>query len=95
MKNYTAIYSTEKLKNIQYSFCAENLERAKDFCKYKFSVPVENIICHSINHKYFGKGKVIEINVCEENGCGIMLYVQFESDKIWIDAFKSEFEYEN
>lgn len=36
MANYTAIYSTENLKNIEYAFKAENLEAAKQFIDWKF-----------------------------------------------------------
>ena len=36
MKNYTAIFSTEKVKNFQYSFVSENLESAISFSSYKF-----------------------------------------------------------
>lgn len=36
MKEYTAIYSAQDLKNIQYSFKAEGLEAAVKFCEYKF-----------------------------------------------------------
>jgi len=38
MKNYTAIYSTKAIKNIQYSFSAVNMEVAKEYAKKKFSV---------------------------------------------------------
>lgn len=44
MKNYTAIYSTKSIKNIQYSFKASNMEAAKLFCEKYFSVPVNFII---------------------------------------------------
>lgn len=37
MKTYTAIYSTAAIKNIQYSFNANNMEKAIDYCKNKFS----------------------------------------------------------
>ena len=44
MKTYTAIYSTESLKNIHYSFQAENMKAAKMFRKYKFSAKRVKII---------------------------------------------------
>ena len=44
MKTYTAIYSTEFIKNIHYSFQAENMKAAKMFAKYKFSVKRVKII---------------------------------------------------
>ena len=37
MKDYTAIYSTEAIKNIQYYFHAADGNMAKEFCHYKFS----------------------------------------------------------
>jgi len=37
MKQYTAIYSTETLKNIQYAFQAVNGNAAKRFCHQKFN----------------------------------------------------------
>lgn len=37
MKDYTAIYSTEKIKGICYSFRAENAEKAIEFANWKFS----------------------------------------------------------
>ena len=44
MKTYTAIYSTEFIKNIHYSFQAESMKAAKMFAKYKFSVKKVRII---------------------------------------------------
>jgi hypothetical protein len=44
MKTYTAIYSTKFIKNIQYSFQAENMKAAKMFAKYKFSAKRVKII---------------------------------------------------
>lgn len=44
MKNYTAIYDTDTMTNVGYSFKAENLEKALEFCKMKFSVHVKKII---------------------------------------------------
>jgi hypothetical protein len=44
MKNFTAIYSTDYLKNIHYSFKAKNLKEAKKFCNYKISVKKIKII---------------------------------------------------
>jgi hypothetical protein len=36
MKLYTAIHSTEALKNIEYAFKAVDKANAKAFCHYKF-----------------------------------------------------------
>ena len=44
MKNYTAIYSTEKIKNIEYSFKAKNMSQAIKFRKEKFSAKRVKII---------------------------------------------------
>jgi hypothetical protein len=51
LKNYTAIYSTKSIKNIHYSFKSENMDSAIEFCKFKFSVPVDEIqiVCDSEN----------------------------------------------
>jgi len=46
MKTFTAIYSTEYLNSIHYSFKAKNLKEAKSFCKNKFSVNKIKIIQH-------------------------------------------------
>lgn len=61
MKNYTAIYSTETYKDINYDFQAENMEKAIEFCEWKFSVVVTEIVehldsikdvCNKLNDKY-------------------------------------------
>lgn len=44
MKNYTAIYSTESIKNIMYAFTAENLKAAELFCKEKLSTSKVTIV---------------------------------------------------
>lgn len=44
MKEYTAVYDTEKHNNVNYSFKAINMEEAEKFCKHKISVPVKSII---------------------------------------------------
>lgn len=46
MKEYTAIYSTEAIKDIHYSFVAESNESAIEFCKSKFNVAIDKIICN-------------------------------------------------
>jgi hypothetical protein len=53
MENYTVVYSTKSIKNIQYSFTASNMEAAKLFCEKKFNVPVDFIIEHSTIKLYF------------------------------------------
>lgn len=37
MRDYSAIYDTESLKGVEYSFKAKDDESAKAFCRYKFS----------------------------------------------------------
>ena len=54
MKNYTAIYSTEALKGIHYSFESENLEEAVEFCSAKFS-QYPNIAIVENNHDFIDK----------------------------------------
>lgn len=38
MKNFTAIYSTQTISNINYSFKAKSMAAAKRFAKDKFNV---------------------------------------------------------
>lgn len=54
MKKYTAIYSTESLKGIHYSFESETLEDAIEFCSTKFS-QYPNIAIMENNHDFIGK----------------------------------------
>jgi len=44
MKTYTAIYSTPFIKNIRYSFQAENMNQARKFRKFKFSAKRVKIV---------------------------------------------------
>lgn len=46
---FTAVYNTEALKGIEYSFKAESVEKAEAFCRYKFSVKDIVIINHDDN----------------------------------------------
>lgn len=54
MKKYTAIYSTNALKNIQYSFDAKNIESAIEFCKGKFE-QYSNLAIIENNHDFIDK----------------------------------------
>ena len=54
MKSYTAIYSTEALKGVFYSFESENLDAAIKFCSTKFS-QYPNIAIVENNHDFIGK----------------------------------------
>ena len=62
MKEYTAIYSTEALKNIQYSFKAEVTEAAVDFCKFKFSAFPNVIIVENTPDGKANEGRVVWAN---------------------------------
>jgi hypothetical protein len=44
MKNFTAIYSTDSIKNIHYSFQAKSLAAAKRYRKEKFSAKRVKIV---------------------------------------------------
>ena len=48
-QSYTAIYSTEKLKNIHYSFKAKDNYFAMLFCSTKFEIPLSYVAI--FNHK--------------------------------------------
>jgi len=41
MENFTAIYSTESIKDINYSFKAKDMASAIAYCKEKFNVVVK------------------------------------------------------
>ena len=56
MKTFTAIYSTEFIKNINYSFQAENMKAAKMFAKYKFSVKKVTIIENKYDVYFYETG---------------------------------------
>ena len=44
MKSFTAIYNTESIKGVQYSFEAVDFEAAKEFTKFKFTKTVKNLV---------------------------------------------------
>ena len=62
MKEYTAIYSSETLKNIQYSFKAEGTKAAIDFCKFKFSCFPNIIIIENMPNGKANEGHVVWAN---------------------------------
>lgn len=62
MKEYTAIYSTETLKNIQYSFKAENLDSAVEFCQSKFTSFPNIIIIENLPNVRAKEGLVVWAN---------------------------------
>lgn len=62
MTKYTAIYHTEVMKGIQYSFKAKNLNTAIDYCKYRLPA-YPNIVI--VENGFFGwgnRGKVVWTN---------------------------------
>lgn len=68
MKNYTAIYSTESIKNFQYSFDSENLESALGFCSYKFSCFPNIILVEHPEGFTYNEGKGVKGVVVWANG---------------------------
>ena len=54
MKNYTAIYNTESLKGIRYTFERENLQEAIEYCSQKFA-QYPNIAIVENNHDFIDK----------------------------------------
>lgn len=62
MKKYTAIYSTEKLKNIQYSFEAENENKAIEYTKGKFIAFPNLALLENRNNDKSNIGKLIWLN---------------------------------
>ena len=62
MKEYTAIYSTETLKNIQYSFKADNLDSAVEFCQSKFTSFPNIIIVENTPNGRANEGLVVWAN---------------------------------
>lgn len=62
MKEYTAIYNTKTMNGVQYSFKAENLDVAVEFCSHYFSIfPSLAIIENSFFSKA-NKGKLVWLN---------------------------------
>ena len=62
MKEYTAIYSTESIKNIQYSFKAKNLDSAVKFCRSKFTAFPDIIIVEGKPNGRTNEGLVVWAN---------------------------------
>lgn len=62
MKEYTAIYSTKAIKNIQYSFNAENAEAAVDFARSYFTTFPEIIIVENFEGSMANEGIVVWAN---------------------------------
>ncbi len=63
MKNYTAIYSTEAIKGIQYSFKAENVEAAIIYAKSKFNAFPQVAIIENLNlEDKANEGRLVFLN---------------------------------
>lgn len=63
MKNYTAIYSTEAIKGIQYSFKAEDTEAAVLYAKSKFKAFPQVAIIENISlEEKANKGRLVFLN---------------------------------
>lgn len=62
MKEYTAIYHTEGMKGIQYSFKAKNLNVAIDYAKYRLSAYPDIVIIENTLLSRANRGKVVWAN---------------------------------
>lgn len=62
MKDYTAVYSTDSVRGIQYSFMAESEEKAIDFAKRKFSEYPNIAIIENIDGYSDTCGRLIFLN---------------------------------
>lgn len=63
MRTYTAIYSTEAIKGIQYSFKAEDTEAAILYAKSKFNAFPQLAILENVNlDKKANEGVLIFLN---------------------------------
>lgn len=67
MKTYTAIYSTKVISNIQYSFEAESVDSAVEFCRGMFTSFPGIIIVENT-----AEGKANEGIVVWANGCIVL-----------------------
>lgn len=55
---YTAVYNTESMKGVEYSFCVGSDKAAKDFCKEKFYAKDILIVCHGSDFNiHLGDGR--------------------------------------
>lgn len=62
MKEFTAIYSTKAIKNIQYSFNAESAQAAVEFAEAKFTTFPELIIVENFEGSKANEGVVVWVN---------------------------------
>lgn len=62
MKEFTAIYSTKAIKNIQYSFCAEDVDSAIMYASAKFSSFPNVVIIENFEGSKANEGVVVWAN---------------------------------
>lgn len=62
MKEFTAIYSTKAIKNIQYSFNAETVEEAVEFASSNFVTFPELVIVENFEGSKANEGVVVWVN---------------------------------
>lgn len=62
MKEFTAIYSTETIKNIQYSFKSDDLSAALSFANSKFSAFPNIILVENTPEGRANEGRVVWAN---------------------------------
>lgn len=62
MKTYTAIYSTKVISNIQYSFEAESVDSAVEFCRGMFTSFPDIIIVENTAEGKANEGIVVWAN---------------------------------
>lgn len=103
MENFTAIYSTEAIKDINYSFKAKDMTSAIAYCKEKFNVTVK-IVCDNFDkipyesYSSFEELKkhleVKEVQVNEENKVSTMAYIaqngnvpQWYNEPVFLELF--------
>lgn len=103
MENFTAIYSTEFHKDINYSFQAKDMASAIEYCKQKFNVSTK-IICNNedkISYESYSSLvelkrhlEVKEVQLNEENKVSSMAYIsqngavaQWYNEPIFFELF--------
>ena len=103
MENFTAIYSTESIKDINYSFQAKDMASAIAYCNEKFNVPVK-IVCDNVDKLPYESYSSIEelkkhlqvkdVQVNEENKVSTMAYIsqngnvaQWYNEPVFLELF--------
>lgn len=103
MENFTAIYSTEFHKDINYSFQAKDMASAIEYCKQKFSVTVK-IVSDNVDKLPYESYSAVEelrkhlevkeVQVNEENKASVMAYIcqngkeaQWYNEPVFLELF--------